>query len=154
MVIQRWLLEKHFGGDKRMIAEFEALGNSVDETSATVASNLEATDALQDATVIVLSANAAFNNERILKLDPGLEALVDDTFVTIRLKDVARTIDFPVVLVATTDVQLNVPASGTVVTFEGLAGLGNYANDAAAATGGVAVGSMYRNGSVLMVRVT
>ena len=31
--------------------------------------------------------------------------------------------------------------------------LGNYANDAAAQVGGVAVGGMYRNGSVIMVRV-
>lgn len=31
--------------------------------------------------------------------------------------------------------------------------LGNYANDAAAAAGNVAVGALYRNGSVLMVRV-
>jgi hypothetical protein len=31
--------------------------------------------------------------------------------------------------------------------------LGNYANDAAAAVGGVAIGAMYRNGSVIMVRV-
>ena len=35
-----------------------------------------------------------------------------------------------------------------------LAGLPNFANDAAAATGGVRVGGMYRNGSVLMVRVS
>ena len=32
--------------------------------------------------------------------------------------------------------------------------LGNFANDAAAATGGVIVGALYRNGSILMVRVT
>ena len=31
--------------------------------------------------------------------------------------------------------------------------IGNYANDAAAATGGVAIGGVYRNGSILMVRV-
>lgn len=31
--------------------------------------------------------------------------------------------------------------------------LGNYTNDAAAATGGVPLGGLYRNGSVLMVRV-
>lgn len=31
--------------------------------------------------------------------------------------------------------------------------LGNYANDAAAASGGVPVGGLYRNGSVLMIRV-
>lgn len=35
-----------------------------------------------------------------------------------------------------------------------LSGLANYANDAAAATGGVAVGYCYRNGSVVMVRVS
>ena len=35
-----------------------------------------------------------------------------------------------------------------------LSGLPNFANDAAAATGGVPVGGMYRNGSVLMVRVS
>ncbi len=31
--------------------------------------------------------------------------------------------------------------------------LGNYANDAAAAGGGVPVGGVYRNGSVMMIRV-
>lgn len=31
--------------------------------------------------------------------------------------------------------------------------LGNYVNDAAAAAGGVPIGGVYRNGSVLMVRV-
>lgn len=35
----------------------------------------------------------------------------------------------------------------------GLAALGNYANDTAAAAGGVPIGGMYRNGSILMVRV-
>ena len=35
-----------------------------------------------------------------------------------------------------------------------LPGLGNYANDAAAAIGGVPVNGIYRNGSVLMVRVS
>ena len=35
-----------------------------------------------------------------------------------------------------------------------LGSLGNYANDVAAAAGGVTVGGMYRNGSVLMVRVS
>lgn len=34
------------------------------------------------------------------------------------------------------------------------AGLGNYANDAAAATGGVAVNGLYRNGSAIMVRIS
>lgn len=32
--------------------------------------------------------------------------------------------------------------------------LGNYVNDAAAAVGGVPVGGLYRNGSILMVRIS
>ena len=35
-----------------------------------------------------------------------------------------------------------------------LGSLGNHADDVAAAAAGVAVGGMYRNGSVLMVRVS
>ena len=155
MVIPRYLLEKHFGDDKRMIAEIEQLGNAVDETSATVAANLEATDALQDATVIVLSANAAFNNERILKLDPGLEALIDETFVTIRLKDVARALDVPVTFVAPAEATLTVPESGSLLTQESGGGLlGNYASDAAAAAGGVGIGGLYHNAGVVHVRLT
>ena len=42
----------------------------------------------------------------------------------------------------------------TPENISGLNTLPNYANDAAAAAGGVAVGAMYRNGSVLMVRVS
>lgn len=34
------------------------------------------------------------------------------------------------------------------------AGLGNFANDAAAAAGGVPIGGLYRNASVVMVRVS
>ena len=44
---------------------------------------------------------------------------------------------------------LSLPASNI-----DLAGLQNYANDTAAAAGGVKVGGMYRNGSALMVRVS
>lgn len=45
------------------------------------------------------------------------------------------------------------PASATPPALTAFNTLGNYANDAAAATGGVAIGGMYRNGSVIMVRV-
>jgi hypothetical protein len=45
----------------------------------------------------------------------------------------------------------SVDSAGTV--FFNSVTIGNYANDAAAATGGVAVGGVYRNGSVLMIRV-
>lgn len=37
---------------------------------------------------------------------------------------------------------------------EALAGSTSYANDAAAAAGGVQIGALYRNGSAVMVRVS
>lgn len=50
----------------------------------------------------------------------------------------------------TTLMPLNLNSSTLTI----MTALGNYANDAAAATGGVAVGGVYRNGSILMIRVT
>jgi hypothetical protein len=50
------------------------------------------------------------------------------------------------------------PLDSTLTGLSGAApalpALGNYADDTAAAAGGVAVGGLYRNGSVLMIRVT
>lgn len=46
------------------------------------------------------------------------------------------------------------PVDFVTVTMAGLQAGSTYANDAAASAGGVAVGQLYRNGSVLMIRVT
>jgi hypothetical protein len=60
----------------------------------------------------------------------------------------------PVIVVGMTATQtalsLN-PGGGLTIT---ASALGNYANDAAAAAGGVAINGVYRNGSALMVRVS
>ena len=51
---------------------------------------------------------------------------------------------------------ISVPAiaDGTIsLTKESGALLGNFVNDAAAASGGVPIGGLYRNGSIVMVRV-
>lgn len=53
---------------------------------------------------------------------------------------------------ATTQDIISIDATGKIAIV-GLQSLGNYASDAAAATGGVPVGGLYRNGSVLMIRV-
>jgi len=45
--------------------------------------------------------------------------------------------------------RMRISAAGQI----SLSGLGNYANDAAASAGGVVVNGLYRNGSVLMIRV-
>lgn len=51
-------------------------------------------------------------------------------------------------------IEIRNNADGATTLSIGDGALGNYANDAAAATGGVAVSQAYRNGSALMVRVT
>lgn len=57
---------------------------------------------------------------------------------------------------ASTDARLAVkaPLASPTLTTPSLAGLGNYADDTAASAGGVPVGGVYRNGSVLQIRVT
>ena len=158
--VPRWLLERHFGNDLRMISAME-------ETIQGSSSAVAATDALQDATVIVLSANGAFTNERVLDLGEGLEIDITAETVKISVKDVARTREYGATFIPPANVELFLPPEGTLTSNESPAnllnktlttplidGLVNAANDAAAAAAGVPVKGLYRNGSVLMVRVT
>lgn len=85
-------------------------------------------------------------------------ALFSSTQPSIRARVLAR---FPARVVAGDGITIT--KTGLTYTFEtsdvpvstlaGLESLANAANDAAAALLNVAVGAMYRNGSVLMVRV-
>ena len=54
--------------------------------------------------------------------------------------------------VAATTLALQ-PTTGGTITMPALQASTTYANDAAAATGGVAIGQLYRNGSVIQIRV-
>src|SRR5438105_2690289 len=73
--IPRHLLEKYFGDDPRMVAAMEEQSQAVETSTAAVA----ATDALKDATVIVLSPNGDFTNERVLEWDEGIEVELTDS---------------------------------------------------------------------------
>lgn len=162
-LISRQLLAKFFGSDPRMMRAME-------DQSVAAASGLEAvaaTNALADATVIVLSPNGDFTNERVLQVGDGIQIAITDDAVILSVENVARTQDFGVTLIPPAEVSLLLPAEGTLVSQEAAAVLyqkvldapslqtiGNYANDAAAAVGGVPVKGVYRNGSVLMVRVS
>lgn len=57
-----------------------------------------------------------------------------------------------ITLATTTQQYSNYVSSGSV--FNNVSVLSNYANDSAAASGGVPIGGMYRNGSVVQIRVT
>lgn len=149
----RDLLAKHFGDDKRMIAAFEEQDAAVQAASSGVAE----TQALKDATVIVLSANGEFTNERVLEVGEGIAIEVTAAKVKLSVKDVARTERFRVTLIPEGDATLFLPLDGALLSSirprVEISTIGNYANDAAAAAGGVLVGEFYRNGSALMVRV-
>jgi hypothetical protein len=151
MTIPRYLLEKHFAGDLRMIRAME-------DQSQAVTDGVAATSALQDATVIVLSPNGDFTNERVLEVGDGIKVEITDDTVKLSVQNVAMVNGYPVTLNANSPANLILPVGATLVAGEypmfDVSTLGNYANDAAAAAGGVVVGQAYRNGSTFCVRVT
>ncbi len=167
--IPRDLLAQAFPGQPRVQAAFEDLSIRANEAADATASTISATEALQDATVIVLSTNGAFTNERVLQWGAGLSVDDDGANVTLRLNEGAPAVQggHQVTFVGQGPSTLILPLTGTLATRSNpetltnktlatpsVSGLGAYANDAAASAGGVPVGGVYRNGSQLMVRVT
>lgn len=164
--IPRDLLAAAFPNQPRLVSAFENQSIAVAETAEAASGNVEATTALQEATVLTLSANATLTNERVLAIGDGLTSSDDGTSYTLSSTGPLVSGGFTVTFYPAGDAQLILPISGTLATRAGvetflnktltapkIGGLGNYANDAAAAAGGVPVTGVYRNGSVLMVRV-
>jgi hypothetical protein len=109
---------------------------------------------LKDATVIVLSANGDFTNERVLQVGDGIDIEITADTVRLSVKDVARTQDHGVTFVPPGEVVLFLPPDGTLISSTKIAAMGNYATDAAAAAGGVAIGEFYHNAGAMKVRLT
>lgn len=154
MTIPRYLLAKHFAGDERMIRAME-------DQSKTVSDGVASTSALADATVIVLSANGDFTNERVLEVGDGIAIEITDSTVKFSVENVAMALNYPVTLLAKGPTNLILPLNGTLLNAEApvlnMTNLAAYANDAAAAAAGVPIGGLYRNSaatSQLMVRVS
>lgn len=153
-------------GDMRVVRQFETLQERVAASSETVTANVEKTEALEDATFLTLSANAALPNERVLVLGEGLSF---DTATEGQVKisaSVVATGGHLVQFSSAGPATLALPIAGIVATTSNtetlenktldapsITGLGDYADDTAAAAGGVPVDGIYRNGSVLQVRV-
>lgn len=105
-----------------------------------------ATTGIGNATVLTLSANDAFGNERILAHGTGV-VFQDNgpggTLVIGLANDLHFNGGFRVAFNLLSDTNLDLPASGRVLVDDDFAG-GPYANDAAAAADGVKVGQIYR----------
>ena len=162
-------LARAFGNDPVLIAAFEQQQETVEATAAASGAAVAATGDIQAATVLVLSANDAFENERILTADSGIEIEDGGGLLKVRVDDTVARVDggFSATFIVTGTTAVIFPENGTLATTSGtetftdktlaapkLSGLGNYADDSAAAAGGVPVGGVYRDGSTLKVRVS
>jgi hypothetical protein len=168
-ILTRADLARVFNNDPVLVAAFEQQQETVQATAEATGAQVEATGAIQAATVLVLSANDVFENERIFTPDGGIEIEDDDGLLRVRVDDTVPRIDggFSATFIVTGTTAVIFPVNGTLATTSGtetfsnktlatpkLSGLGDYADDSAAAAGGVPVGGVYRNGSVVRVRVS
>lgn len=155
--------------DVRLVRAFERQAQVVDENSDGLATTAVATEAMNEATVIVLSPNAAFNNERVLVLGEGLSGNDNGSELVVSISDSIPVISggFKLFLAVAGDSSVALPLTGTLATIQNPETLqrktldkprvtvwGDFADDAAAATGGCPVGGVYRTGSNLKVRVS
>ncbi len=165
--LPRNVLTAALGGDVRAARAFEQEAANNADTTALVASNADATDALQDATVIVLSPNATLNNERVLKLGDGITAKDDGSTLTLSVTDTVAHVQggHRLALVTAGDTLVVMPLVGTLATQEQpetlvnktlsapiLTNIGDYTDDATAAAGNVPVGGIYATAGVLKIR--
>lgn len=165
--LDRRLLGEVFD-NPRMVRAMEAQAVAVDAATDGLSTQAQATEQMQDASVIVLAPNGAFQGERVLVLGPGLVGVDDGSTLTIRTSSKIPTVngDFTLLLTLAGNTAVAVPLTGVLATqanietlanktlaAPSLTGLGDYADDAAAASGGVPVKGVYRTGSTLKVRV-
>lgn len=166
--LNRKLLAEMYPGNQRVIMAMEAQAKAVDEATDGLSTQAQATEQIQDASVIVLAANGAFTNERVLELGQGLSGEDDGTKLVLRTSSKVPLVsgDFTLIFTLAGNTTVAVPLTGILATTANvetlanktlaapkLSGLGNYADDTAAATGGVPVGGIYHNSGALRVRL-
>lgn len=164
-----YLLSQLFNGNPRAVSAFREIGVSVEATEKAVTAGQETTQRLSEASFVVLGANDELPNEKVLAVGRGLTIGVEEGQVVLRLGVGAVKVsgDFEVTMTAQGPTAVVLPLGGVLATLGNietltnktlaspkLEGLADYADDAAAATGGVPVGGLYRTGSAVMVRVT
>lgn len=152
----------------RAAGQFEELQQKLAETEETSGAGVGATQTLQQATFVTLSPNAELPNEYVLLLGEGLHFVVDAGEHTVTIHSDGPRVEggHSLSFVVAGNSSVVVPLAGVLATRDAVetlenktlaeprvSGLGNYANDAAAAAGGVEITGLYRNGSQLMVRV-
>lgn len=126
----------------RFLEELFATGQA---TAGAVEGQAGATRAIQDATVLTLSNNAAFGNERVVQFSSAFEVTDGGPGGTLQIELTgAPTVNggYRLTFNVLADTNLDLPPAGRVLvsTISDAA----YADDAAAAAAGIAVGEAYR----------
>lgn len=144
-VVTRALLSE-LTKNPQLLQFLEQLFATGQNNSAQIEGAAGATRAIQDATVLTLSPNAAFNNERIILFDSTIFQVVDNgpgNALTVTLiSSVSTNGGFRLTFNLAADTNLDLPSSGKVLVSTITPAV--YADDAGAAAGGVGVGEAYR----------
>lgn len=161
-------LNANFKGDIRLLRAFEQQSQLVEANTQATSVAVAATDTLRDATYVTLSANAELPNERVLQAGTGIRLVTTADAVIVQTSAIVPTINggFAATLTVSGATNVALPLSGRLATVENaetlsnktlaspkVSGLGDYADDAAAASGGVSVGGLYRTASAIKIRV-
>lgn len=125
------------------LAAFRELFVDTASTKEAVAGTVQATGSIQAATVLTLSSNAAFANERVVSFNNTQFLITDGGAggqLTIALANpIGLNGGFQCTFNLAADTNLDLPTSGKVPS----SAIGPYADDAGAAAAGVNVGEWY-----------
>lgn len=147
-------LQRLEGMTPKLLRALEDLFVDAAVAGEAVAGVVASTGALQNATVVTLSSNAAFANERVLAFDPNSFLTVDGgpggTLLVSGLGGIKTNGGYACTFNLQADTNLDLPTSGKVPS----SAIGPYADDIAAAAGGVGLGEWYaKTGGTVAWRV-
>lgn len=140
--VTRWDLQQIKGITPKLLRFFEDLFATSQSSASDAAGAVSATGAIQEATVITLSPNAAFENERILTAGAGMEFTdggPGGLFVISSTGSIRLVGGFSLTFNLPADTTLDLPASGRVPSSSD----GPFADDTAAAAAGIGLGEWY-----------
>lgn len=137
-------LSRVFPDNPKVVRAFEQLFYSAASNTIAITTGTDATQALNDATIITLSPNATLNNERIFAVQAGVFTITDNgpgnTVVLGMVSPITINGGFRCTFNLQADTNLNFPTTGRVPSSSD----GPYADDAAAAAAGLSIGDIYK----------